>query len=101
MSRKQLADLTEIHPQTIGYIERQQFNPTIELALKLSKTLGVGLDAIRKDKPVSVNKGSHGLSNHLLDTDWPKVRTGRARLDTALSHGSCHWRKGFEFCLHY
>jgi hypothetical protein len=18
-----------------------------------------------------------------------------------LSHGSCHWRKGFEFCLHY
>jgi DNA-binding XRE family transcriptional regulator len=22
MSRKQLADLTEIHPQTIGYIER-------------------------------------------------------------------------------
>jgi uncharacterized protein with NRDE domain len=38
----------------------------------------------RKDKPVSVNKGSHGLSNHLLDTDWPKVRTGRARLDTAL-----------------
>jgi DNA-binding XRE family transcriptional regulator len=46
LSRKQLAEMTNIHPQTIGYIERQQFNPTIELALRLSKVLGVGLDAI-------------------------------------------------------
>ena len=46
LSRKQLAEMTNIHPQTIGYIERQQFNPTIELALRLSKVLGVGLAAI-------------------------------------------------------
>ncbi len=46
MSRKELAELTDVHPQTIGYIERQQFNPTIDLALRLSKVLGVGLDAI-------------------------------------------------------
>jgi uncharacterized protein with NRDE domain len=29
---------------------------------------------------VEVVPGSHGLSNHLLDTDWPKVHAGRARL---------------------
>ncbi|NQZ24301.1 MAG: helix-turn-helix transcriptional regulator [Colwellia sp.] len=51
MSRKELAQLTDIHPQTIGYLERQQFNPTIELALKLSKALGVGLDAIFSAEP--------------------------------------------------
>lgn len=51
MSRKELAALTDIHPQTIGYIERQQFNPTIELALRLSKALGVGLDAIFSAEP--------------------------------------------------
>ncbi|MBL4789644.1 MAG: helix-turn-helix transcriptional regulator [Kordiimonadaceae bacterium] len=51
LSRKQLAELTDIHPQTIGYIERQQFNPTIELALKLSAVLGVGLDAIFSAEP--------------------------------------------------
>jgi len=28
--------------------------------------------------------GSHGLSNHLLDTDWPKVHSGRERLDELL-----------------
>ncbi len=51
MSRKELAERTDIHPQTIGYIERQQSNPTIELALRLSKALGVGLDAIFSAEP--------------------------------------------------
>lgn len=46
LSRKELADMTGVHPQTIGYIERRQFNPTIELALRLSGALGVGLDSI-------------------------------------------------------
>ena len=34
-------------------------------------------------RPVTV--GVHGLSNHLLDTDWPKVRAGRERLVAALA----------------
>lgn len=51
LSRKELANSTSVHPQTIGYIERQQFNPTIELALRLSRVLGVGLDAIFSSEP--------------------------------------------------
>ena len=38
----------------------------------------------RNEETVVVNTGSHGLSNHLLDTDWPKVHEGRARLDALL-----------------
>ena len=38
----------------------------------------------RTEKPVNVVPGSHGLSNHLLDTDWPKVHDGRTRLDAVL-----------------
>lgn len=38
----------------------------------------------RTDQPIKVSAGSHGLSNHLLDTDWPKVHSGRARLDSVL-----------------
>jgi len=38
----------------------------------------------RKNQPVKVSAGSHGLSNHLLDTDWPKVHNGRTRLDKVL-----------------
>ncbi len=54
ISRKELADRTDIHPQTIGYIERQQFNPTIGLALRLSSALGVGLDAIFSAEPFNL-----------------------------------------------
>lgn len=46
LSRQELAATIQVHPQTIGAIERGQFNPTIEVALRLSETLGVGLDAL-------------------------------------------------------
>lgn len=51
LSRKELAQKVDVHPQTIGYIERQQFNPTIDIALRLSDVLGVGLDAIFSREP--------------------------------------------------
>ena len=38
----------------------------------------------RHEGAVEIAPGSHGLSNHLLDTDWPKVHSGRARLDHLL-----------------
>jgi uncharacterized protein with NRDE domain len=34
-----------------------------------------------------VQPGIHGLSNHLLDTTWPKVRNGRERLAALLENG--------------
>jgi uncharacterized protein with NRDE domain len=41
----------------------------------------------RNRGPASVSAGVHGLSNHLLDTAWPKVDRGRARLETLLAAG--------------
>jgi uncharacterized protein with NRDE domain len=38
----------------------------------------------RHERVVDIAAGSHGLSNHLLDTEWPKVHSGRARLDCLL-----------------
>lgn len=38
----------------------------------------------RQDRAMEVSAGSHGLSNHLLDTEWPKVRSGRKRLEQLL-----------------
>jgi uncharacterized protein with NRDE domain len=40
----------------------------------------------RNGKPAPVSAGSHGLSNHLLDTDWPKVHAGCAHLDRLLEN---------------
>jgi uncharacterized protein with NRDE domain len=33
-----------------------------------------------------VERGIHGLSNHLLDTPWPKVERGKAALKVSLEH---------------
>ncbi|MGK2924195.1 MAG: NRDE family protein [Lysobacterales bacterium] len=34
----------------------------------------------RMEAPADVAAGCHGLSNHLLNTEWPKVTAGKARL---------------------
>ncbi len=39
----------------------------------------------RGGKPVEVAPGVHALSNHLLDTPWPKVEKGKALISTALA----------------
>jgi uncharacterized protein with NRDE domain len=38
----------------------------------------------RQERAAEIAPGSHGLSNHLLDTEWPKVRSGRGRLESLL-----------------
>ena len=39
----------------------------------------------RGGEPAVVEPGIHGLSNHLMDTDWPKVESGRQQLQQALA----------------
>jgi uncharacterized protein with NRDE domain len=34
--------------------------------------------------PAALSQGTYGLSNHLLDTDWPKVHAGKIRLQSLL-----------------
>jgi uncharacterized protein with NRDE domain len=38
----------------------------------------------RGDEPLKIERGVHGLSNHLLDTSWPKVDRGREALAAIL-----------------
>jgi uncharacterized protein with NRDE domain len=38
----------------------------------------------RQPEARELSPGVHGLSNHLLDTDWPKVRSGKSRLQKLL-----------------
>lgn len=40
LSRGQLADRVGVHYQTMGYLERGEYNPSLELALKLCGVLG-------------------------------------------------------------
>ncbi len=51
VSRKELADAVGVHPQTIGYIERRQYNLSLDLAFRLAGYFGVSLDALFSKEP--------------------------------------------------
>ncbi len=42
------------------------------------------------DKTEILEEGTHGLSNHLLDTPWPKIQYGKDQLTTLLNQETIH-----------
>jgi len=43
LTRQQLADAVGVHYQTIGYLERGEYSPSLVLALRIAEALGVGI----------------------------------------------------------
>ena len=50
-SRKHLAELIGVNYQTIGYLERGDFNPSLELAFRLSAVFERPIEAIFSTEP--------------------------------------------------
>jgi DNA-binding XRE family transcriptional regulator len=46
LSRQQLADAVGVHYQTVGYLERGEYNPSLSLALKISEELETSVGEI-------------------------------------------------------
>lgn len=46
LSRQELADQVNVHYQTIGYIERGEYSPSLVLALKIASVLGASVEEI-------------------------------------------------------
>jgi DNA-binding XRE family transcriptional regulator len=46
MSRRQLADAVDVNHQTIGFLERGDYQPSLELALKIARHFGVAVDLL-------------------------------------------------------
>lgn len=53
MSRQQLAVLIDVNAQTVGFIERGDYFPSLELAFKISEVFGVTVDQLFSTKPFS------------------------------------------------
>lgn len=51
ISRRELADALGIHYQTVGYLERGEFNPSLQLALRLAEYFDVSVETIFSTKP--------------------------------------------------
>ncbi len=46
VSRRQLADALGVHYQTVGYLERGEFSPSLHLALRISRYFEVPIEVI-------------------------------------------------------
>ena len=46
LSRQELADQVGVHYQTIGYIERGEYSPSLVLALRIASVLGARVEEI-------------------------------------------------------
>ena len=51
ISRQELARLVDVNYQTIGFIERGDYSPSLELAFKIASIFEVSITTVFSDKP--------------------------------------------------
>ena len=51
LSRRELAERVDVNPQTIGFLERGTYSPSVELALRLAREFGVRVEALFSLEP--------------------------------------------------
>ena len=52
ISRKDLADKIGVNFQTVGYLEREEYNPSLDLAFKISEYFGLPVELIFSPEPL-------------------------------------------------
>jgi putative transcriptional regulator len=60
VSRRELADAVGVHPQTIGYLERGEYAPSLALALRIARFFDLPVEAVFSLDPLP------SLSSELL-----------------------------------
>ena len=61
ISRRQLAEALNVHYQTVGYLERGEYSPSLYLALRLAAYFEVPVEVVFSTEPVP-RIGSAGMS---------------------------------------
>ncbi|NNG87657.1 transcriptional regulator [Streptomyces sp. NHF165] len=46
ISRRQLADALDVHYQTVGYLERGEYSPSLHLALRIAAYYGTSVESV-------------------------------------------------------
>ena len=52
LSRQKLAEEIGVNFQTVGYLEREDFNPSLDLAFKISEYFGMPIELIFSPEPL-------------------------------------------------
>ena len=62
ISRKDLADKIGVNFQTVGYLEREEYNPSLDLAFRISEVFELPVEYIFSSSPLKP------LSQELFDS---------------------------------
>ena len=74
MSRQDLADALAVNYQTIGYLERGEYNPSLDLALRAAEYFGLPLEAVFSRRPFSLMSSQlYGAATRPARTDEPEI----------------------------
>ncbi len=52
LTRKDLAEKIGVNFQTVGYLEREEYNPSLDLAFRISAVFGLPIDLIFSTEPL-------------------------------------------------
>ena len=52
LSRQELADALGVNYQTIGYLERGEYNPSLDLAFRISEVFGLPIEMVFSTQPL-------------------------------------------------
>jgi DNA-binding XRE family transcriptional regulator len=74
LSRQELADAIGVNYQTIGYLERGEYNPSLDLALRAAEYFGLPVEAIFGRRPFAP------MSTQLYPVaEPPRQQSGRSQ----------------------
>ena len=69
LSRQELAEALGVNYQTIGYLERSEYNPSLDLALRTAEYFGLPVEAVFSRQPFAP------MSSQLYQTPPRLART--------------------------
>jgi DNA-binding XRE family transcriptional regulator len=52
VTRRELAEALGVHYQTVGYLERGEYNPSLHLALRIAEFFGLPVETISSINPL-------------------------------------------------
>ena len=53
LSRKDLAEVIGVNFQTVGYLEREEYNPSLDLAFRISEYFGFPVEFVFSVEPLA------------------------------------------------
>lgn len=51
VTRRQLAEAVGVHYQTVGYLERGEYSPSLLLAIRIAEFFGIGVEQVFSIRP--------------------------------------------------